>query len=141
MTDITFTGDSLRHIALFNAITGATAIDCLDSKEKLVMVVRAGEIGRAVGRKGTKVSRLKRLLRKDVQIVEHSSDPAVFLSNYFRNYGVREVTLGEKGGKPHAVVSVDPARKGRAIGRQGRNLRLARDLVSRHHGVESVVIA
>ncbi len=131
----------MRHIALFQDLTGANAIDCLDSEEKLVIVVKEGQIGRAVGKKGEKVYRLKKLLNKDVQVVEHSSDPAVFLSNVFRNYGVREVTLGEKEGKPHAIVSVDPARKGRAIGPKAKNLQLARALVNRHHGIESVVIA
>lgn len=141
MTSITFTEETLRHISLFQDLTGATAIDCLASEDKMIIVVRAGHIGKAVGKKGEKVYRLKKLLRKDIQVVEHNPDPAVFLSNIFRNYGVRDVTLQEKNGKPHAVVSVDPAKKGRAIGRQGKNLRLARDLVSRHHNVESVIIA
>ncbi len=141
MTSITFTEETLRHISLFQDLTGATAIDCLTSEDKMIIVVRAGHIGKAVGKKGEKIYRLKKLLKKDVQVVEHNPDPAAFLSNIFRNYGVRDVTLQEKNGKPHAVVSVDPAKKGRAIGRQGKNLRLARDLVSRHHNVESVIIA
>lgn len=141
MTSITLTEETLRQISLFQDLTGATAIDCLTSEEKMIIVVREGQIGKAVGKKGEKVYRLKKLLKKDVQVVEANPDPVAFLSNIFRNYGVREVTLQEKNGKAHAVVFVDPARKGRAIGRQGRNLRLARDLVSRHHDVESVVIA
>ncbi len=141
MTSITFTEETLRQISLFQDLTGANAIDCLDSEDKVIIVVKEGHIGKAVGKKGEKVYRLRKLLRKDVQVVEHSPDPVVFLTNVFRNYGVRDVAMQEKNGKPHAVVSVDPARKGRAIGRQGKNLRLARDLVNRHHDVESVVIA
>lgn len=141
MSSITFTGDTLRQISLFQDLTGATAIDCLDSEEKVVLVVQTGEVGKAIGKSGEHINRLKRLLKKEVQVVEYSPDPIVFIKNVFRNYGVREVTLQDRGGKVHAVVSVSPARKGRAIGREGRNLRLARDLISRHHNVQSLVIA
>jgi N utilization substance protein A len=141
MASITFNGDTLRQMSLFQDLTGTTAIDCLASDEKIILVVREGDIGKAVGKKGENINRLKRLLRKEVQVVEYSPDPIVFIKNVFRNYGVREVTLQEKNGRVHAVVSVSPAKKGRAIGREGRNLRLARELVSRHHNVQSLVIA
>lgn len=141
MSSLTFDGDTLRQMSLFQDLTGATAIDCLATEDRVILVVREGEIGRAVGKGGENIARLKRLLRKDVQVVEYSTDPVVFIKNVFRNYGVREVTLQERNGKVHAVVAVNPARKGRAIGREGKNLRLARELVSRHHNVQSLVVA
>ncbi len=49
--------------------------------------------------------------------------------------------LEEKEGALHAVVTVDPVKKGRAIGRGGKNLDQARNLIRRHHPVEQVVIA
>jgi N utilization substance protein A len=141
MASIIFTGDTLRQISLFQDLTGTTAIDCLDTEDKVILVVQEGQIGKAVGRKGENISRLRQLLKKEVQVVEYSPDPTVFIKNIFRNYGVRDVALQDREGKVHAVVSVDPSKKGRAIGREGKNLRLARELISRHHHVQSLVIA
>ncbi len=141
MVSLTFTEDTLRRMSLFHDLTGVTAIDCLDTGDKVTLVIEAGQVGRAIGKGGEKINRLKRLFNKEVQVVEHNSDPIIFIGNVFRNYGVRGVELQNKDGKLHAVVSVHPGKKGRAIGREGRNLRLAREIIRRHHEVESVVIA
>lgn len=128
-------------MTLFQDLTQVPAIDCLESEAKVLFVVKEGEIGPAVGKGGQNVNKLRRALHKEVQVVEHSEDPIRFIKNIFRNYGVREVTFEERAGTTHASVQVDPLRKGRAIGKEGINLRLARDLISRHHDVQSVVIA
>ncbi len=141
MVSITLTEETLRQMSFFTDLTGVAAIDCVDSEDKVTLVVREGQIGKAIGKGGHNINRLKRIFRKDVQVVEYNKDPVIFIRNVFRNFGVREVDLQERGDKLRAVVSVDPAKKGRAIGREGKNLRLARDLINRHHDVESVVIA
>jgi N utilization substance protein A len=35
---------------------------------------------------------------------------------------------------------VDPKLKGRAIGKAGKNLRIARDIVNRHHEIQSISV-
>lgn len=137
----TLTGETLQQMALFQERTGVEPLDCVESETKVIYVVPEGQVGRAVGKAGQTVNRLRRLLNKEVQVVEYSSDPAGFIENVFRNYGVREVTLEDREDHVHATVAVDPLKKGRAIGKEGRNLRLARDLISRHHEVQSVVVA
>ncbi|MFQ5919470.1 MAG: NusA-like transcription termination signal-binding factor [Thermoplasmata archaeon] len=141
MATITFTGETLQQMTLFQDLTQIPAIDCLESENKVLFVVKEGEIGPAVGKGGQNVNKLRRVLHKEVQVVEHSEDPTRFIKNIFRNYGVREVTFEDRGESTHASVEVDPVRKGRAIGKEGSNLRLARELISRHHDVQSVVIA
>ncbi|MEE9592295.1 MAG: NusA-like transcription termination signal-binding factor [Thermoplasmata archaeon] len=141
MASITFTGETLRQMALFQDVARVPAIDCLESEAKVLFVVKEGEIGPAVGKGGQNVNKLRQLLHREVQVVEHSDDPTRFIKNIFRNYGVREVTFEERGEATHASVQVDPLRKGRAIGKEGGNLRLARELISRYHDVQSVVIA
>ncbi|MEE9174021.1 MAG: NusA-like transcription termination signal-binding factor [Thermoplasmata archaeon] len=140
MAAITFTGETLRQMTLFQDLTKIPPIDCLESESKILYVVKEGEIGPAVGKGGQNVNKLRRVLHREVQVVEHSEDPSRFIKNIFRNYGVREVTFEERGETTHASVQVDPLRKGRAIGKEGSNLRLARELISRHHDVQSVVI-
>ncbi|MFQ6012107.1 MAG: NusA-like transcription termination signal-binding factor [Thermoplasmata archaeon] len=141
MESIVFTGETLRQMTLFQNTTHVPAIDCLESEAKVLFVVKEGDIGPAVGKGGQNVNKLRQVLHKEVQVVEHSEDPTRFIKNIFRNYGVQEVTFEERGDTTHASVKVDPLRKGRAIGKEGSNLRLARELISRYHRVQSVVIA
>lgn len=141
MSDKTFTGETLQQMALFQSQTGIEALDCLESETKVLFVVPEGQVGRAVGKGGNHVNRLRQVLNREVQVVEYSPDARTFVENVFRGYGVREVVLEDRGDHLHASVTVDPLRKGRAIGKEGRNLRLARELISRHHRVQSVVIA
>ena len=78
---------------------------------------------------------------KDIQIIEFSDEPVQFVKNVFHSYGVKDVVLEERGNIMHATVTVDPAVKGRAIGKEGKNLRIARDVVNRHHNIQSVSVA
>ena len=41
--DIVLTEDTLRYISLFEQITKANAIDCMETEEKLVFVVEKGQ--------------------------------------------------------------------------------------------------
>jgi N utilization substance protein A len=139
--EIVFNEETMRFIGLFQDMTKTTVLDCLDGDDKLVFVVKNGEIGKAVGKKGENIARLKRMLNKEVQVVEFSENPEEFVKNVFRNYDVRRVEIEERGDVVHATVTVDPGKKGRAIGKEGRNLRLARNLIARHHNIQSVSVA
>lgn len=141
MADITFTEDTLRYISLFESITRTHVRDCMEAEDKLVFVVEPGEANRAVGKGGENVIRLKNTTGKNIQVIEYSDEPEAFIRNVFYNYNVQTVVIENRGNIIHATVTVDPAVKGRAIGKNGRNLRIARDIVSRHHNVQSINIA
>ncbi|MEM4263209.1 MAG: KH domain-containing protein, partial [Thermoplasmata archaeon] len=67
MPEITLTGDTLRHISLFERITKTRVKDCMETEDKLVFVVEHGQGSRAVGKKGEHVIRLKNISGKDIQ--------------------------------------------------------------------------
>jgi N utilization substance protein A len=54
---------------------------------------------------------------------------------------VQSVVIENRGTIVHATVTVDPTVKGRAIGKNGRNLKIARVIVNRHHNVQSINVA
>jgi N utilization substance protein A len=141
MPEVTLTEDTLRYISLFENITKTHVRDCMETEEKLVFVVDPGQANRAVGKAGEHVIRMKNTTGKNIQVVEYSDDPENFIRNVFYNYGVQSVVLENRGNIVHATVTVDPKVKGRAIGKNGRNLKIARDLVSRHHNVQSIIVA
>jgi N utilization substance protein A len=141
MPEITLTGDTLRHITLFENITGTRVKDCVDTVDKLIFVVENGQGSRAVGKKGEHVIKLKNLTGKDIQVIEYSDDPETFVKNVFHTYQVQSVTIEMRGNIVHATVKVDPTSKGKAIGKNGKNLRIARDIVNRHHNIQSISVA
>jgi len=141
MPEITLTGDTLRHISLFENITGTRVKDCMETEEKLVFVVENGQGSRAVGKKGEHVIKLKNISGKNIQVIEYSDDPETFVKNVFHTYQVQSVAIEMRGSIVHATVKVDPKSKGKAIGKNGKNLRIARDIVSRHHNIQSISVA
>ncbi len=142
MENIVLNQDSLQKIKLVSRVTGARIIDCIEGDEIIVFIVNEGDISLAVGRRGEHIARLKKMFGKGVQMVEFSKDPKVFLKNMFRNYKVSKVEIEEKdNGQTHATVHVDPKEKGRAIGKNARNLKRARNIIARHHSIESVSVS
>jgi len=131
----------LRHISLFEKITKTRVKDCMETEDKLVFVVEHGQGSRAVGKKGQNVIRLKNISGKDIQVIEYSDDPETFVRNVFHTYQVQSVTIEMRGSIVHATVKVDPKSKGKAIGKNGKNLRIAREMVSRHHNIQSISVA
>ena len=141
MPEIAFDTETLGYIRLFEERTGARVRDCLAAEDKLVFLVYPGEIHKAVGPGGVLVDRLKGLLKKEIMVVEHSDDPATLVKNIFYAYSSKTVDLSPKGKGRHATVGVDPAWKARAIGKAGKNLKIARAILLRHSDIVSVSVA
>jgi N utilization substance protein A len=139
--EIAFDTETLGYIRLFEERTGARVKDCLAAEEKLVFLVYPGEIHKAVGPAGTVVERLKEMLKKEIMVVEYSDEPEVLAKNIFYAYEPKSVALAPKGKGRHATVTVDPAWKARAIGKAGKNLKIARAILVRHTDIHSVSVA
>ena len=142
MAEITFTEETIQYVRLFSDLTQTTVLDCVETADRLIFVVKAGEIARAIGKGGEHVQMLRRQMNKEIHLVEYNEDPKAFVANVFRNYDVRKVEIEKReNGVVHATVTVNPAKKGRAIGKAGKNLRVFRDLIARHHPIQSVSVA
>ncbi|HTT14571.1 MAG TPA: NusA-like transcription termination signal-binding factor [Thermoplasmata archaeon] len=141
MPEITLDTESLGYIRLFEERTGARVKDCLPAEDKLVFLVMPGEVHKAVGPGGVLVDRLKGMLKKEIQVVEWSDDPETLARNIFYWYSPKRVDLVPKGKGRHATVTVDPAWKARAIGKAGKNLKVARAILMRHTDIQSVSVA
>ncbi|MGD0250159.1 MAG: NusA-like transcription termination signal-binding factor [Thermoplasmata archaeon] len=141
MPEITLDTETLGYIRLFEERTGARVKDCLEAEDKLVFLVYPGEVHKAVGPGGVLVDRLKGMLRKEIQVVEWSDDPELLVKNIFYWYSPNKVDFGPKGKGRHATVTVDPSWKARAIGKAGKNLKVARAILLRHSDIVSVSVA
>jgi len=136
--NVKLSADEIRYMAILEKVTGAVSKDCLvdEADNKIVFVVNKGDMGLAIGRKGTKILAVKQNLGKKVEIIEFSDDPVEFATNLFNPYRVLGVSLEEGDGSKVALVEIDVRDKDRVKGPRGKNLEKAKTLSLRHHGVD-----
>ncbi len=134
--NIKFDSTTLQFITLFESLTKAKAKDCLNQDDKIIFVVNKGQLGLAIGKNSINLKKLKFLLKKNIDIIEYSDNVVDFIKNIFHNYKVIDVVIENN----NATVVVEPKDKGKAIGKNGRNLRIAREVAYRHYGIQSMVI-
>ncbi|RLI83113.1 NusA-like transcription termination signal-binding factor [Archaeoglobales archaeon] len=136
---VKLSAESIRYLTLFENLTGASVKDCLVYDDKVVFVVRRGDMGIAIGRGGINVERARELIGKKIEIVEHSDNPTEFIANIFKPIRVN-VKLINKGGKKVAQINVSPDLKGIVIGKGGKNINKAKELARRHHDIEDIIV-
>lgn len=140
---IKLTTDQMRLMSLFQNVTGATARDCVEDEkqDRVIFVVNSGKMGLAIGKGGSHIRSLQNIVKKNVEIVEYSDDPAEFLKNILNSKLISEVKLNKRAdGSTQAIVLVDPKKKGIVVGREGRNAEKARLLAKRYFEITNVQI-
>lgn len=140
---IKLTTDQMRLISLFQNVTGASARDCVEDEKqnRVIFVVNEGKMGLAIGKGGSHIKNLQNMIKKNVELVEYSDDPVIFLKNILNPKLVLDVKLNKRpDGTTQAIVMVDPKKKGIVVGREGRNAEKARLLAKRYFEITSVLI-
>ncbi len=142
MSEVKLTTDGIRYIALFESLTRARAKDCFEDTEnnRLIFVVKSGDMGLAIGKGGENINRVKKTIGKHVEIIEHSDDPVEFVTNAFHPVSIKNVNLVVKDDRRIAYVEVLTKEKGLAIGREGKNIEKVKKLSIRHHNIDDVII-
>jgi N utilization substance protein A len=142
MSEVKLSTDGIRYIALFESLTGARAKDCFEDTEnnRLIFVVKSGDMGLAIGKGGDHINRVKKAIGKHVEIIEHSDDPVEFVKNAFHPVSIKNASLVVKDDKRIAYVEVHSKEKGLAIGRDGKNIEKVKKLSARHHNIDDVII-
>ncbi|PSP99318.1 NusA-like transcription termination signal-binding factor [Halobacteriales archaeon QS_4_70_19] len=136
---VTLSDEARRLVALFEDETGVAARDCLvdDEFDRVVFVVPAAEMGKAIGPDGQHVKRMERRLGQDVELVEGADHAETFVANALAPAAVYNVTVSENDDRV-AYAEVDSADRGVAIGTEGRTIERARELARRHFDIDDV---
>ena len=140
---IRLTGKEMRYIALFENLTGELANDCIidDKRDRIILIVKPGNAGRAIGRHGSRIKMMRDMVKKDIEIVESADTPIGFIKNSFSPAHVKEVRITERlDNRKVAVVTIDQRDKGIAIGKNGKTAERTRLLAKRYFGIDNVVI-
>ena len=135
--------EQIRFISLFENITGAVARDCIidNESERIIFIVKPGNIGLAIGKAGINIKRVREFLHKAIDVVEYADNELKFVENTLSPAKIKSVTVQEKrDGRRIAMVTVDSKDRGIAIGKNGRNVARARLLAKRHYDIDDVII-
>ena len=137
---VTLSGDALRVAGLVEEETDVTVRDCLVDDDRVVVLVGAGEMGKAIGPSGEHANRIERRLGSQVTFVEDADRPEAFVANTLAPAAVYNVTISE-GSETVAYAEVDENDRGVAIGAGGQNIETARSLAKRHHEIDDIELA
>ena len=160
---VTLSDAARQYIALFEDVTGATARDCVifdadaddggagdtddgdgasdvdgdEERDRVVFLVKPGDMGQAIGSGGENVRRVEDRLDKDVTLVEDADTAEDFVANALAPAAVYNVTVSEDD-ETIAYAEVDSEDTGIAIGENGRNITTAEKLAKRHYDVDGI---
>ncbi|MCE4626644.1 MAG: NusA-like transcription termination signal-binding factor [Desulfurococcales archaeon] len=142
MVEERITPEELRYLSILEELTGALGIRCIvdEDNNKLIFLVKDTDVGKAIGRGGKNVKLLRALLKKNIEIVPYGEDLDTMVKNLFPSVKILGIDVNERNGEKQVIVKVAEEDKGRAIGKEGRNIKRARLVLQKLYGVSSVVI-
>ena len=111
--------------------------DCIVDDKDITIIVKEGDLGLVVGKKGAIIKNLKDHYKREIHAYEHSDDPQKFITNLLYPVKVEKVEINGKTVK----ISVNPEEKKRAIGKGGKKINTVKELAKRHFDVENIVVA
>jgi len=134
--------EELRYISLLQDLTGAMVYRALedDNDNRIIYLVDKNDVGKAIGRDGRNVKMLSKMLNKNIEIVEYANNIDNMVRNLLPGVTVLKVEVTERDGLKTVYVKVKDDEKGKAIGRDGRNVKRARLVLNRLFNVDRVVI-
>jgi N utilization substance protein A len=126
-----------RYIEELRILTKSTALDCIidDRFDRVIYIVKQGDMGLAIGKKGENIKRLQNVLGKRVEMVEYSEDRDEFITNIFKPAEVDRVEQDRTTGQLNIYVK-RKSDLGIAIGKGGCNIEKARLLTRRFFNLE-----
>jgi N utilization substance protein A len=124
--------ESIRTIALFEKVTNVHARDCLITEECVYFLVDPDKIGLAIGKNGSVIKEVRKILGRQVKLFGHCSKPEDMIRGMIPN--TRGITLNDG----NIIVSIPPKEKVAVIGKNGRNIKAIKEIMARHFSIRHV---
>ncbi len=138
---VELTSDHLKCMSLFEQLTDSIVLDCLIDPNAFMFVVKQGDLGKAIGRKGASINRVRTAFGKSVFIIEDADSIEQFIKNMFSNIQVTGINIHEKMNNRVAYVTVAEKDRGATIGKSGERIKLNRSLLMRRYGCDLRVVS
>ena len=135
---IKFDTESIRFINLFESVTGARVKDCIldNNKNKILFIIKRGQAGLAIGKNGTNVKKVEKMINKQVEVLEFSNDPIEFVVNIFRPIKIKDAYISEKS-NGEKVLHISLADENLGIIRT--KMKVAKSLITRYFNINEII--
>jgi len=135
---IKLTQQEMHYIAVAEVLTGASIIDCIERGDRITFIVAKGKLGKAIGKEARNIKKLENVFKKEVRFVEYDEDKKQFIINLFKPFKLEKVVVNEEENRVSVIVNARD--KGKAIGKDGRNINILREIAKRQHGIEEIKV-
>lgn len=129
--------DEIKYITLFETLTGATIKDCIHGEDAMCFLVKKGDMGRAIGKSGSNIERVKKVVGKGVWIMEFSDDLNNFIKNLFHPIKIKHVRVHNINNET-VVIEINKRDRKMVVGHNGNRIKIAKRLVKRHFGINDI---
>ncbi len=123
---------TLGYISVFENHTGAGVKDCFFKGKVIVFIVKEGEIGKAVGKKGSNIKPLINKFKKPIRVIEYSSDAVKFVKNLIYPTKAEIEQRDDK----IVIITENNKTKGFLFGRDKSKLKEMQEIINRFFDVE-----
>lgn len=127
---------TIRMLNLFENITNVHVVDCFENGNVVYYVVEEGKAGLAIGKSGSSIKHIEKLLGKSVKVYEYSSVPSEFVKSIMP--WVKDVKIIEENGKNIAEIKINKQDKGLVMGRDGEKLKIFKEILKRIHNINDI---
>ncbi len=132
--------DDIMKISFFEKMTGAHVMDSISDDEKIVFVVKEGDIGAAIGKGGENVRNAMEKFGKKIDLIEYSDDLKQFVRNIFAPAKLEYVWIKKFGDDLVVYIRIHPKLRKSIIGDKGKNIDRAVSIASRLAGVKNIKV-
>lgn len=136
MTKIKYDVNIMKYMSLFETLTQSKLKDCIVN-DKVIFIVEANQIGKAIGKKGINVKKIENILNKKIKIAEFNSNLVQFIKNFIYPLKVKDI---KEENKVVTIIGSDTKTRGLLIGRDAKNLNNLKSIVKRYFEVEDIKV-
>jgi len=140
MTDILISNESMQYINMATKILKIDILDCIVTDDRLIFIVKKGNLGIAIGIKGKNLEKLRSLFKKNIKFVELDDNKERFIQNLCKPYKINNISIEGSGDSTIVKIEASTSDKSKLIGKGGSNIDIIRRLAHRHHSIKDVQI-
>lgn len=107
------------------------AVDFEKTEWGYVFLVQKADLGRAIGKHGATLQRLRTALRTNVFVFADSEDLEEFVRSLFNNIAILNIEIREAMGEKAVFLMVEEKDRGLAIGKEGMRIKIAKQLLKK----------
>ena len=127
----------MKYMILFENLTHVKVKDAYLRGSSIWFVIEKGGMFKAVGKNGVKVKKIENLLKKKIKVIEYDEDICKFSSHLIYPIKTSNIEFVED----ELIITVNDFKsKGLLIGRERKNLKELKEILSRNFKVNEIIV-